>query len=170
MAERFSPEVRRQLADAGWQVVETPAGATLGDLRAAGAPFKGDKYFQHQSAATDELPVPAAEAAYRGALLPESLSQSFAVACELVERLGSELPAGARAVVGPAALYVAVLVAHHGGTGEWLLAQRYTWAADRSGATHLAVGAFGRERPILVSPIPEGYGRGLGVMPVVVPE
>jgi hypothetical protein len=38
-----------------------------------------------------------------------------------------------------------------------------------SGATHLGVGAFGSQRPILVSPIPEGSGRGVGVMPVVVP-
>src|SRR6266545_6257180 len=113
MDARFASDVRQRLADAGWRIVETPAGASLADLRAAGAPFKGDKYFQVQAAFTDELPVPCAEAAYRGTLLPDSLNQSFATGRALVEQLGGELPKGAGAIVGPAALYVAVLVAHH---------------------------------------------------------
>jgi hypothetical protein len=169
VAERFSDEARARLADAGWRVVDVPFGATLADLRAAGAPFKGDKYFRLQAAATEEQSVPCAEAAYRGALIPGSENQTFAAGSQLVSSVAEELPAGCAAVVGPAALYVAILVVHHRANGEWLLAQQYTWAADRSASTHLAVGAFGRERPILVSPIPEGYGRGLGVMPLVVP-
>src|SRR5438552_3275553 len=165
----FDPETRDALLRAGWYVVGAVGGLTLADFRAAGAPFKSDKYFASQAADADDLPIAWGEAAYRGELLPESLNQPYARAEQLIEALQPSLPAGARAVIAPAALYVHLLVEHHRQRGEWLLQQRYTWAADRSGATHLAVGVFGQQRPLLVSPIPEGSGRGLGVMPVVVP-
>jgi hypothetical protein len=79
------------------------------------------------------------------------------------------LPSGAEAVIAPAALYVHILMEHFRQRGEWLLQGSYTWAADRDGGKHLAVGVFGRQRPLIVSPIPEATGRGIGAMPVIVP-
>ncbi len=165
----FNPEVRDALARAGWHVITAVGGLNLSDLRTAGAPFKSDKYFATRAADAEDLSIGWSEVGYQGNLLPESLNQPYARAEELVAALQLALPGGARAIIGPAALYVHILVEHQRKHGEWLLQQRYTWAADRVGNTHLAVGVFGRERPLLVSPIPEATGRGLGVMPVVVP-
>ncbi len=166
---RFTPEARAALEAAGWRILDAPPGLTLAGLRAAGAPFKGTKYFEQQAAGTEELPVDAGEVAYRPGLMPESLNQSFDDGQALLARLQDRLPAGTKVVIGPAALYVWLLVEHHRRYGEWLLRQCYTWAADRSGEAHLAVGVFGQDRPLLVSPIPEGMGRGVGVLPLVLP-
>ncbi|MGH2351047.1 MAG: hypothetical protein ACRDI2_18945 [Chloroflexota bacterium] len=170
MVIQFAPEVRDPLAREGWRILEAPAGVTLAGLRAADAPFKGSKYFDQQATATVELPVAGGDVAYRPGLLPESLNQPYDRAQELVDGFSTLLPPGAVAAIGPAALYAWLLTEHHRRYGEWLLRQCYTWAADRSGGTHLAVGVFGRERPLLVSPLPEGTGRGVGIMPLVVPS
>jgi hypothetical protein len=166
---RFAPETAQALRDQGWRFLDVPPGVTLGGLRAAGAPFKGSKYFDLQAGATTELPVAGGDVAYRPGLLPNSLNRQFEDVAVSVAGLRALLPAGAGATIGPAALYVWLLVEHHRRHGEWLLRQCFTWAADRSGGTHLAVGVFGRDRPLIVSPVPELNGQGLGVMPLIVP-
>jgi len=165
----FDPQTRDALLQAGWHVVTAVGGLTLADFRAAGAPFKSDKYFTSQAADADDLPIAWGEAAYRGELLPKSLNQPYERAEQLVDALQPTLPPGSQAIIAPAALYVHLFVEHHRAHGDWLLQQHYTWTADKVGTMHLAVGVFGQQRPLLVSPIPEGTGRGLGVMPVVVP-
>jgi hypothetical protein len=157
------------LVAAGWRLRDVPADVTLAALRDAGAPFKGSKYFDQQARATDEVPVQAGEIAYRAGLMPGSLNQTYAACERLVAGLVSLLPAGTRPEIGAAALYVWLFVEHHGEHGAWPIAGCYTWAADRSSTGRLAVGIFGRERPLVVSPIPEATGRGIGVMPVIVP-
>jgi hypothetical protein len=165
----FAPGTAAALEAQGWRVLGVPAGITLAGLRAAGAPFKGTKYFDRQAAATVEHPVAGGDVAYRPGLMPGSLARSFDAAARLVDDLQPRLPAGTMPIVGAAALYVWLLVEHRRRHGEWLLRQCYTWAADRSGPAHLAVGVFGEARPLIVSPVPEGSGQGLGVMPLVVP-
>ena len=169
MSAQFRADTKAALLRAGWRLAEAPSGLTLAGLRATGAPFKGSKYFDQQAAHTVKAPPRGGEVAYRPGLLPESLNQPFERAVALLAHLERALPPGATATIGPAALYVWLLWERYRASGEWLLSQRYTWAADRSGSTHLAVGVFGRERPLLVSPIPEGMGRGLGVLPLVLP-
>jgi hypothetical protein len=93
----------------------------------------------------------------------------------LLEQLERLLPAeaGARAVVGSAASYVWLLADHEARAGAWLLPQCFTWCADEYGdperGVRLVVGAMGQARPILVTPLPEGSGRGVGLLPLVVP-
>ncbi|MBI3973739.1 MAG: hypothetical protein HY332_20885 [Chloroflexi bacterium] len=169
MTAHFVPETRPHLIRNGWRLVVAPARLSLAGLRAAGAPFKGTKYFDQQAERTREMPFAGGEVAYRPGLMPDSLNRPYAHAAALVDDLRDRLPAGAHAIIAPAALYVWLLTEHHRQTGEWLLHQCYTWAADESDGTHLAVGIFGQMRPLLVSPIPEGSGRGVGVMPIVVP-
>jgi hypothetical protein len=166
---RFAAETVAALRAQGWRLLPAPRGVTLAGLRSAGAPFKGTKYFDLQAAETSELPVAGGDVAYRPGLLPDSLNRPFEGAAGGVAALRPLLPAGVEATIGPAALYVWLLVEHHRLHGEWLLRQYYTWAADRSGTTHLAVGVFGQARPLIVSPVPELSGQGLGVMPLIVP-
>ena len=170
MSTEFGAQVREQLQRAGWYVLQVPHGTTLAALREAGAPFKSNKYFQAQASGTQEAPVLWNEVAYRGALLPESLNRTYAEAAALVDELRGNLPGGAVPAIGPAALYVWLLVEHHRRHGEWLLQQRYTWAADTAGTAHLVVGVFGQQRPLMVSPVPEATGRGIGALPLIVPE
>ncbi|HEX2035483.1 MAG TPA: hypothetical protein VHS99_15000 [Chloroflexota bacterium] len=170
MTPRFPPDVHRSLGERGWQVVEVPAAISLAGLRDAGAPFKGTKYFQQQAARTGELPVPEGEVAYRPGLLPESLNQTYERSRALLAAVQAELPPGTRAEIGPAALYVWLFVEHHRRHGAWPLNQQYAWAADHSAGIHLAVGVFGQQRPLLVSLVPEGLGRGVGLMPLVFPQ
>ena len=106
MSGRFDPETRDRLLREGWQVAEAPAGLTLAGLRAAGAPFKGTKYFDQQAARTAEAPVAGGEVAYRPGLMPDSLNQTYDRALELLVELERLLPPGVRATAGPAALYV----------------------------------------------------------------
>lgn len=167
---RFADETRRALIAAGWHVRDVPAGVTLAALRDAGAPFKGSKYFDQQARATQEVPVRPGEIAYRPGLLPGSLNQPAAVCEQRVGALSGALPAHTRPEIGGASLYVWLFVAHHQEHGTWPIAGCYTWAADRGSAGRLAVGVFGRDRPLVVSPIPEATGRGIGVMPVIVPS
>lgn len=192
---RFTPTAQESLLAQGWRLLHAPAGLTLATLRAAGLPFKGSRYFDVQAAGTEEIPVPAGDVAYRPGLMPGSLNHTFDQGERLARALAPLLPAGVEATIAPAALYVWLLHEHHRQHDEWPLRQCYTWAADRSrvhsvstgaedasdcpepggssataGYVHLAVGVFGQQRPLLVSPIPESTGRGLGVMPVVVPS
>jgi hypothetical protein len=165
----FAPQTREGLLRQGWRLAVAPAGVTLAGLRTAGAPYKGDKYFTQQAQETSELPVQGGEVAYRPGLMPGSLNRPFEAAVRLAEGLKALLPPGAVGKVGPAALYVWLLVDHQRRHGEWLLRQCLTWAADPSGETHLAVGVFGQARPLIVSPVPELTGQGLGLMPLIVP-
>lgn len=191
---RFTPPAQDALLAQGWRLLHAPAGLTLAMLRAAGAPFKGNRYFDVHAAQTEELSVPARDVAYRPGLMPNSLNQTFDQGKHLTRALAPLLPAGMEATIAPAALYVWILYEHFRQHGEWPLRQCYTWAADRSrvhavstaedasgrlqpggtsasaGYVHLAVGVFGQQRPLLVSPIPEPSGRGLGVMPILVPS
>jgi hypothetical protein len=169
VSRRFSPQTAAALRAQGWRLATAPTGITLAALRAAGAPFKGNKYFDLQAAATAEVAVEGGDVAYRPGLMPGSLNQPHATIAGQLEALQPLLPAGAAAGVAPAALYVWLLVDHHAREGEWLLRQCFTWAADPSGGTHLAVGVFGQARPLIVSPVPELTGRGLGLMPLILP-
>jgi hypothetical protein len=165
----FSGPTRAALLADGWRIIAAPAGLTLEGMRAAGAPFKGSKYFQSQASQTQAVVFTGGDVAYRPGLLPGSLNRTYQEAEELVAQLRPRMPAGVEPAIGPAALYVWLLVEHHRQQGEWLLSGCYTWAADRAGDAHLAVGVFGRQRPLLVSPIPEGSGRGIGVLPLILP-
>jgi hypothetical protein len=165
----FEAQTAEALLRDGWRIARAPAGVTLAGLRAEGAPFKGSKYFDVQAGQTLELPVAETELAYRPGLQPGTASQPFEACERLVTRLEGALPPRVVARIAPAALYVWTLWMHRRTEGEWPLSGCYTWAADRSGTARLAVGIFGRERPIVVSPIPEGSGRGIGVMPIVFP-
>ena len=168
---RFSTEARARLLATGWLALEVPEGLTLAGLRAAGAPFKGSKYFDQQASGVRELSVSAGEVAYPRDLLPGTMGRTYAGCVALLDGLQPQLPGGARASIQPAALYVWLLWEHQQRHGEWLLQGRYTWAADATadGSEHLATGVFGQQRPLLVSPIPEPFGRGLGALPIVVP-
>jgi hypothetical protein len=166
---RFAPETEAALLGQGWRLAHAPAGPTLAGLRAGGAPFKGTRYFEQQAARTEEVAVAGGDVAYRPGLMPGSLNETFEAAAQRVGGLDRLLPPGASATIAPAALYVWLLVDHQARQGEWLLRQCFTWAADRSGTTHLAVGVFGQARPLIVSPVPELTGQGLGVMPIIVP-
>src|SRR5919109_429127 len=168
-APRFEAGTRAALASQGWRLLEAPPGLTLAGLRDAGAPFKGTRYFDHFAAETEEAAFAGGEVAYRPGLMPGSLNRTYDGAASLAAGLQALLPPGAVPMIAPAALYVWLLVEHRRRRGEWLLAQAYAWAADRWRDTHLVVGVFGRERPLLVSPLLEGSGRGVGLAPVVVP-
>jgi hypothetical protein len=183
--ERFSPEVRESLLAQGWRLSELPGDVTLEALRQAGAPFKGDKFFREHAFRLQAAATSPTEVAFRPGLMPQSLNGTTSEIDHLLLRLDGMLPSGARAGLGAAASYVWLLQEHHKSTGEWLLKSCFTMTLDRVGdavapvgpAGELAVGTgvpvvvgvFGGERPILVSPLPEGRGRGVGLMPLVVP-
>lgn len=169
MPAAFATATRAQLVVAGWRLIEVPAGLTLAGLRAAGAPFKSGKYFSQHALNACEAAFPGGEIAYRPGLMPDSLNQPYGRAQELAAGLVRLLPDGTQATVAPAALYTWLLWEHHRQHGDWLLRQCYTWSLDEWRDTHLIVGAMGMERPLIVSPLPEGYGRGVGLMPVIVP-
>jgi len=167
----FAASDRATLADAGWLLVRLPAGLTLAGLRAAGAPFKGTRYFDRHAADTHEQTTIAVDAAYRPALLPGSLGLTYEATEALVEKLTAELPPGLAAAIAPAAAYVWLFERHRTAHGAYPFAQRYTWSTDRyQERTHLVVGVFGQQRPLLVAPQVEGRGAGVGVWPLVVPR
>jgi hypothetical protein len=170
-AWQFAPAERAALQAAGWQCVRLPGGLTLARLRAAGAPFKGARYFEVQARQAVEYATVDTELAYPLDLLPGSYNLPFAAAEQLVAQLALQLPPGTAATIAPAAAYVWLLEHHRQATGRYPFTQRYTWAVDRYQAhAHLAVGVFGQHRPLLVVPLPEGRGAGVGVWPVVVPR
>jgi hypothetical protein len=164
----FSSETRDLLLSAGWRLLTLPPDLTLLDLKASGAPFKGDKYFIQHHAETAEARFPGGDVAYRPGLMPDSLSRPYADTAGLLQRLQPLLPSGATGVVGSAAAYAWLLVEHYRAHGDWLLPQCFTWCADTHRETHLVLGCFGRERPLMLSPLPEGTGRGVGLMPLIV--
>lgn len=110
-------------------------------------------------------------AAYKPSLLPGTYNLPFDEAAARVATLEAELPLGVVACIAPAAAYVWLLQHHRGVFGAYPFVQRYTWAADRyQDRTHLVVGVFGQERPLLVPPLTEGRGGGVGAWPLVVPR
>lgn len=177
----FTAAARQALLGQGWRLRTAPAGLTLVDLRAQGAPFKGSRYFDRQADHTHEVAFAGGEIAYRPGLIPDSLGCTPVEALALLGRLQPLLPPDAVSIVAPAALLVWLLVEHQRLYQEWLLQGTFTWAADTyrpdsptSGVTvpgeiHLAVGVFGRTQPLIVSSVPEGRGRGIGLLPVIVP-
>jgi hypothetical protein len=167
----FEPSDADELVRAGWTIVSLPAGLTLSGLRGSGAPFKGSRYFDSQARDSVEFSTVATMLAYRPALMAESFNESFAEAQRQVTEMDGNLPGGAAATVASAAAYVWLLQQHVATTGRYPFAQLYTWAVDRyQDRTNLVVGVFGRQRPIVVAPITEGHGSGVGVWPVVVPR
>jgi len=164
----FTPDAVKALQSAGWTVIDVPAGVTLHALREQGAPFRSDRYFREFAPEVTETPTVAHTVAYRPELLPNSLNRAYDECAALLRDLSATLPPGLAATIAPAAVYAWLLMQHHRATGAFPLAGHYTWTSDRYRATHLALGVFGRDRPLLVAPIPELRGRGIGVLPVVV--
>ena len=169
---RFDDATRRALLDAGWHVAEVDSGASLRDLYAAGAPLKTDRLLREHADLAAGSRVPCAEVAYLDDLVPASLNQTGASGAALLGAMGDRAPLDALGLVpalGSAALYLSLLVAHHRRRGVWLLARRYTWTADAAAGRPVAIGAFGAQRPILLSTVPEPTGRGIGVLPLIIP-
>jgi hypothetical protein len=159
------------LGEAGWTLVRLPAGLTLARLRAGGAPFKGDRYFEQHARETAERTTVATDLAYKPALLPGSFNRPFDGAAQMMAELSEQLPAGVAATIGPAAAYVWLLEQHRAATGGYPFAQLYAWAVDEYQArARLVVGVFGQQRPIILAPLVEGHGGGVGVWPLVVPR
>ena len=165
MTLRFSEEAREALDKPGWRRAELPGGLTLSALHAAGAPFKGDKVSGRSELI--ERPLAASEVAYRPGLMPGSPNVPFEGLVTLLDSLRPRVPAGVEPVIGSAAAYGWLLMEHQQTNGEWLLARTLTWTADDLGGTHLAIGVFGGG--LLVSPLPEGRGAGVGLLPLLIP-
>ena len=165
MTRRFSEATREALDAQGWRRTELPGGLRLASLHAAGVRFKGDKV--SGCAGLVELPLEATEVAYRPGLMPGSPNLPVSALDRLLVELRTRLPAGVDPVVGSAAAYGWLLVEHHARHGEWLLARVFTWTADDLGGTPLAIGVFGGG--LIVSPLPEGRGAGVGLLPLLVP-
>ena len=137
---RFSDTTREALRAQGWRIADVPA--------SAGADV--------------------AEVAYRPGLMPGSPGATRDECGALLVRLGAILPTGARAKTGGAALYEWLISDHCARTGEWLLRQTFTWTADTDGRGYaVATGVVGGR--VLSRPLPEGRGRGVGMLPLVVP-
>jgi hypothetical protein len=150
----------------GWRRAELPGGLTLAALRDGGAPFKGDKVFGRDD--LNEHPLEGCEVAYRPGLMPGSPNVRFEALSGLLDGLRRLLPPGVEPAIGSAAAYGWLLVEHHRLHGEWLLSRALTWTADDLGGTRLAIGVFGGG--LLVSPLPEGRGAGVGLLPLLVPS
>ena len=165
MTRRFTEATREALDGQGWRRAELPGGLTLSALREGGAPFKGDKIFARSG--LSEHPLDGSEVAYRPGLMPGSPNVSVEGLSGLLEGLRPLVPDGVEPVVGSAAAYGWLLVEHHRLHGEWLLARTLTWTADDLGGTRLAIGVFGGG--LLVSPLPEGRGAGVGLLPLLIP-
>lgn len=170
-AVRFAPEDAATLAGAGWTLVRLPAGLTLAGLRASGAPFKGLRYFAEHAPHTAERTTVATDLAYKPALLPGSFNRPFEVAAEMLDEMAAHLPPGVVASIAPAAAYVWLLERHRAATGAYPYEGRYAWAVDEyQGRARLVVGVFGRQQPLILAPLVEGRGGGVGVWPLVVPR
>ena len=166
MTRRFSEATREALDAQGWRRIDLPGDLTLAALHAAGAPFKGDKVTGRPGLA--EHPLPACEVAYRPGLMPGSPNLPRAALGALLESLRPRLPAGVQPVIASAAAYGWLLIEQHRTRNEWLLSRVLTWTADDLGGTPLAIGVFGGG--LLVSPLPEGRGAGVGLLPLLVPD
>ena len=166
MTRRFSEATREALDAQGWRRIEMPGDLTLAALHATGAPFKGDKVTGRPGLA--EHPLPTCEVAYRPGLMPGSPNLPRAALGALLDSVRSRLPAGAQPAIASAAAYGWLLIEHHRTRTEWLLSRVLTWTADDLGGTPLAIGVFGGG--LLVSPLPEGRGAGVGLLPLLVPD
>lgn len=169
---RFLPATRDALAAQGWRLATLPPGLSLQSLRDSGAPFKGDRFFRDQAPLARHEPYEPGDIAYRPGLMPGSLESRVPDLADLLRRVDALLPEGAAPCVAPAAPYVWLLLDHHARTGEWLLTRCFTWTADRWGpgdSTRLVAGVMSGARPLLISPLPEGHGRGVGLLPLIVP-
>ncbi len=165
----FAPDLAENLRRGGWTIVEIPAGLTLALLREQGAPFRGDRYFKEFASSVIETPTRSGSIAYQPAFLRGSLNCRYEECEDLIASFNRSAPRGCQAIIGSAAVYVQILWYHARTTGEFPLVGGYTWASDRYAEGHLVVGVFGRERPIVVGPHPKS-GRGIGVMPLIVPS
>ena len=165
MTRRF-PEATREALDAqGWRRTELPGGLTLAGLHAAGVPFKGDKVSGRPGLV--EHPLAACEVAYRPGLMPGTANVPRGGIGALMDALRPRVPAGVEPTMGSAAAYGWLLAEHQRQTAEWLLARVFTWTSDDLGGTPLAIGVFGGG--LLVSPLPEGRGAGVGLLPLLIP-
>lgn len=169
MAAGFSEATTTILERSGWSVVELPAGLTLSTLRQQGAPFRGDRYFKEFAGDVAEKPTSAGPIAFYSGILEGTLNRLYEECERQLADFGQTLPDGCRALIGSAATYVHVLGRHQEDSGMFPIAGYYTWTSDRYRDTHLIVGVFGRERPIVVAPLSEGQGSGVGVMPLIAP-
>jgi hypothetical protein len=167
----FAPEDARALTETGWSLLSLPAGLTLAGLRADGVPFKGSRYFDQHAPHTAECTTVATALAYKPALLPGSFNRPFDAAVRMMAEMGAHLPPGVVATIAPAAAYVWLLEQHHAATGAYPYTQLYAWAADEyQGRARLVVGVFGRQQPLILAPLVEGRGSGVGVWPLLVPR
>jgi hypothetical protein len=170
-AATFAPEAASVLAAMGWTIVRLPAGLTLAGLRAAGAPFKSARYFAQHARDTAERTTLATDLAYKRALLPGSFNRPFDVALQIMTDMAEHLPAGTVATIAPAGACVWLLEHCRAATGDYPYTQLYAWAADQYQArARLVVGVFGQQRPLLVAPLVEGRGSGVGIWPLLVPS
>jgi hypothetical protein len=165
VTRRFSEATREALDAQGWRRTELPGGLTLAGLHAAGVPFKGDKASGRPGLA--ERPLAAGEMAYRPGLMPGTANVTREALGALLDELRPRLPTGVEPAIGSAAAYGWLLAEHQRRLGEWLLARVFTWTADDLGGTPLAIGVFGGG--LLVSPLPEGRGAGVGLLPLLIP-
>ncbi|HEU5318437.1 MAG TPA: hypothetical protein VFX49_20155 [Chloroflexota bacterium] len=137
---RFSEATREALRTQGWRLADVPSSAGLD----------------------------AGEVAYRPGLMPGSPGATRDACHALLTRLDDMLPSGSRSAIAGAALYEWLVSDHSARTGEWLLRQTFTWTADSDSRGYpVATGVVGGR--ILSRPLPEGRGRGVGVLPLVVP-
>jgi hypothetical protein len=168
---RFSDQTREALRSQGWRLASLPADLSLESLRLAGAPFKSDRFFRDHAPGAVEVPSAPGDLAYRPGLMLNSPGRPFADSIALLATLVPLLPDGTRPVLGPAAAYVWLLADHHQRTSEWLLSRCFTFTIDHHTPTRspLVVGAFGGARPLIVTPLPEHTGRGVGLLPLIVP-
>lgn len=169
MAGGFSEDTTAILERNGWSVVEVPAGLTLEVLRLQGAPFRGIRYFDRFAGAVAEKPTTEGHVAVNWGILEGTLNRRYEECESLVAEFGRTLPDGCEAMIGPTATYVYLIGRHRADRGTFPLAGYYTWACDRYRDTHLVVGVFGSQRPIVVAPLSEKQGKGVGVMPLIVP-
>jgi hypothetical protein len=168
---KFDTEAAALLRQGGWTTLHLPAGLTLKGLRAAGTPFKGPRYFDSQARDTREHTTVATALAYKPLLLPGSLNQPIAVVQEMLVALTAALPPTLIATLAPAAAYVWLCQRHYETTGNYPLARRYTLTADvYQERAPIVVGVFGQHNPLLVAPLVEGHGAGVGGWPVVLPR
>ena len=170
-AATFAPETAAVLAEMDWTVVRLPAGLTLAGLRASGAPFKTARYFDRHASDTAERTTVATDLAYKPLLLPGSFNRPFDAVVQMLAEMVEHVPAGTAATVAPAAAYVWLLERHRAATGAYPYSRLYSWAVDEYQArARLVVGVFGQQRPLLVAPLVEGRGSGVGLWPLLVPS
>ena len=169
MAIGFSEGTAAILERNWWSVVELPEGLTLEVLRRKGAPFRGSRYFERFAGEVVETPTIEGHVAVNWGILQGTLNRRYEDCESLLAEFGRTLPDGCEALIGSAATYVYLLSHHRAAKGTFPIPGYYTWTSDRYRETQLVVGVFGRERPIVVAPLSEKQGKGVGVMPLIVP-